>query len=127
MIRGGVRVVVTGGRDYADRDAVFSFLDALMSSYRVTSVACGDADGCDSLVRDWCRERRVTSVVFFADWRKHGVGAGPIRNGRMLSDYRPDVVVAFPGGSGTSDCVVQARDRGVSVTMVGVDGELSVS
>ena len=42
---------------------------------------------------------------------KHGNAAGPIRNQRMLDHGKPDIVVAFPGGSGTADMVKLSRGR----------------
>lgn len=34
---------------------------------------------------------------------------GPMRNQRMLDEARPQVVIAFPGGSGTADMVDKVR------------------
>ena len=50
-----------------------------------------------------------------ADWAKHGRKAGPIRNQRMIDEGRPDLVVAFPGGTGTADMVERARVAGIRV------------
>jgi hypothetical protein len=43
-------------------------------------------------------------------WPSQGDGraAGPRRNQRMLEDFRPDLVVAFPGGRGTAYMVRRA-------------------
>jgi hypothetical protein len=53
--------------------------------------------------------------VYRADWAKHGRSAGPIRNQRMLSDGKPDKVMAFPGGRGTRGMIALARAAGVEV------------
>ena len=45
-------------------------------------------------------------------------GAGPERNARMLAEGRPDLVVAFPGGTGTADMVRRAKAAGVRVVEV---------
>jgi hypothetical protein len=37
-----------------------------------------------------------------AEWERLGRKAGPIRNQRMLEEGKPDLVVAFPGGTGTA-------------------------
>lgn len=52
-------------------------------------------------------------------WKDHGKAAGPIRNQLMLDDFKPDLVVAFPGGKGTADMVKKAQDAGVTVILVG--------
>jgi hypothetical protein len=33
----------------------------------------------------------------------------------MLQDFNPDILVAFPGGSGTADCCRKALTKGVKV------------
>jgi len=66
----------------------------------------------------WARIKEVAVQVFPADWETHGKAAGPIRNQRMLDEGRPDLVVAFPGGRGTSDMVARAKRAGVEVMMI---------
>jgi hypothetical protein len=109
-----MRVVVTGGRDYADRERVYATLDAL----GVRMVAHGGARGADWLADDWAESRGVTQAIFEAHWDRDGKAAGPRRNIRMLHDFHPDAVVAFPGGRGTAHCVAEARKRGIRVIEV---------
>lgn len=54
-------------------------------------------------------------VAYPADWDAHGAGAGRIRNGRMLREGKPDIVVAFEGGYGTADMVEKAKAAGVRI------------
>lgn len=110
-----MKVVVTGGRDFQDRDFVFQTLDSIID---VESLAVGDASGADQLAAEWASLRGIPCKVFKADWETNGRAAGPIRNGLMLDTVRPDLVVAFPGGRGTADCVRQARAKGFEVLEV---------
>jgi hypothetical protein len=41
--------------------------------------------------------------------------AGPIRNKLMLTDGKPDVVIAFPGGAGTANMVGIAKKANIDV------------
>lgn len=52
-----------------------------------------------------------------ADWERYKKGAGPIRNAHMLQSELEglDLVIAFPGGTGTADMVTRAREAGVPV------------
>lgn len=106
-----LKAVVCGGRSYADREFLFARLDEIGP----TSVAHGGADGADGLCGEWAEERGVPCRVYRANWVKHGLSAGPIRNQEMLDAERPDVVVAFPGGSGTADTVRRATRSGTRV------------
>jgi hypothetical protein len=60
----------------------------------------------------------VSVECFPAEWDKRGRIAGPVRNALMLDVGKPDLVVVFPGGRGTADCVRQARAAGVQVIEV---------
>jgi uncharacterized protein (DUF58 family) len=109
------RILVCGGRDYADARALGAELDALHAGNPVTDLIHGAARGADSLAAAWARSRGISIRPFPADWDRHGKAAGFLRNVRMLREGRPDLVVAFPGGRGTAHMVGLARRAGVAV------------
>lgn len=109
------RVLVTGGRDFRDKDAVFKALDAIDSEKTLHEMIHGGASGADTLAGQWALENGVDITVYEADWAKLGPAAGPARNQQMLDDGKPDLVVAFPGGRGTADMVRRAKAGGVRV------------
>ena len=140
-----MRVLVTGGRDYADRARVFQVLDELhfgaegpTGTQRLITLiihgACGvDADrrnwkdmsGADRWAHEWANERQVRKVMYPAFWSRWGAAAGPWRNGEMLAcehvpscDVRIVLVVAFPGGKGTADMVRRCRRARIDVMEV---------
>lgn len=106
-----LRVLVCGGRDFNDADAVFKFLDTLS----IDAIIQGGARGADSLARRYAETRGLPCEEFRADWTKLRRAAGPIRNQTMLDQGKPDLVVAFPGGAGTADMVRRANRAGVRV------------
>jgi hypothetical protein len=109
-----MKVIVCGGRDYQDLGCAFSRLDAIHAETPVTLLIQGGAIGADTLAYLWAESRKVECVTVTAEWVKYGPSAGPIRNGRML-EYKPDLVIAFPGGRGTANMVKQARKAGIAV------------
>lgn len=127
----GVAIVVTGGRDFADRAFVYRSLDRVHAERRIRLLVQGGAPGADKLAKDWAEARGVPCETEQAKWedvdrpgavvrrRKDGTlydaAAGGIRNGVMLDKWKPHGVVAFPGGTGTADCCTQAKARGVNV------------
>ena len=116
------RVLVCGGRDYnGDQpwNHVMAVLGDLHDETPIAAIIQGGASGADCLARCWADMYGVKCVTVPADWETHGKAAGPIRNRRMLMDFKPDLVVAFPGGRGTADMVRQAREAGVPVMDVG--------
>lgn len=129
MARPGLNhyLLVTGGREYADRDTVFGVLQVLHWVYgERLRVMHGAARGADKLARDVARGLGVPEKGFKADWDQHGKAAGAIRNRHMcklLVDWR-DLghsvqVVAFPGGNGTRDMVDIAERAEIDVDRIG--------
>lgn len=109
-----MRTLITGGRDYNDRAAVYAALDLLHAQYPITCIIHGDARGADRLCRDWAVSRGIPHLPHPADWESYGKAAGHIRNGQMLL-ARPDYCVAFPGGRGTADMMRKATIHGLTV------------
>lgn len=111
----GLRVIVCGGRDFADWPKGFEALDRIHGETEIDAVFHGNARGADQMAHAWAGA--VIGVSCFptpAQWSKHGKSAGPIRNRQMLGQGI-DLVIAFPGGRGTADMIRQAQAAGVKV------------
>jgi hypothetical protein len=89
-----------------------------LAALKPTAVAHGGADGADTLANAAALMLSVPVTEYPADWKSYGPSGGPIRNARMLGEFMPDVVLAFPGGAGTADMVKRARAAGVRVVVV---------
>jgi hypothetical protein len=112
------RLLVCGGRNYADREFLFLAMDAVVVRLCIDkplAICHGGASGADQLAGEWAKSRGVHCSVYRADWKAHGRAAGPIRNAEMLGSFRPDLVVAFPGGGGTLDMIRKAKKAGLMV------------
>lgn len=109
-------MLVCGGRDYADANMVEYTLGNLKRDGLV--IVEGGAPGADTLARNWARRNGVEVRTFHADWKKHGRGAGPIRNQRMLDEALPEMAIGFPGGRGTADMLRRAEHAGLAIIMV---------
>lgn len=110
-----MKVLVCGGRDFTSREAVFATLDHLHSIHGFTAICHGAAKGADRLSGKWAEERSLPCLSYPADWQNHGLSAGPRRNRQMLKEFKPDLVVAFPGGTGTAHMVGISKKAGVRV------------
>lgn len=113
-------VLVTGGRDLADRELVWSALDSIGPGMLIE----GGATGADRLALEWAKARGVQPMSMPALWDRYGNGAGPRRNAAMVEIARrlSAEVLAFPGGNGTADCVAKARAAGLRVWVVEKEG-----
>lgn len=110
-----MRVLICGGRDFKDLPFLDRTLDALHAKRPFSAVIHGGAHGADEMAHFWAGATGVAIEVYEADWKKHGRAAGPRRNQRMLDESKPDLIIAFPGGRGTSDMVKRARQAGLQV------------
>lgn len=119
----GARVLVCGGRDYANRDEMTRILDKLASVIVVAAVIEGEAPGADSMAAVWAYARSVPVAPYPADWTTLGKAAGTIRNRRMLVEGKPDLVIAFPTllSRGTWNMVGIAREAGTPVWIMPAD------
>ena len=123
------KVVVTGGREFADVARIEADLRAL-AGVGLRRLAHGGARGCDTRTelawrkaKPWPRETEVYEVTS-EQWKRHREAAGPMRNARMLDAEKPDLVLAYPNpptsktaSVGTWDCVAAALKRGIRVVV----------
>lgn len=118
-----MRVLVCGGRNYADAFCVYSYLDEVHAKQRITLLLTGGANGADEIAFQWAMNRQVNTMIVPAKWNKYRFAAGqsgknpagPIRNQEMLDKGKPDLIIAFPGGRGTQDMVDKGKEAGIKV------------
>lgn len=115
------RILVFGGRHYADEKALFGALYTLQHKHGAFVVVHGGATGADALAAAWARWVEAKAEAFPVDWTaaKRELGerwrsAGPRRNAQMIAAGL-DGAVGFPGGRGTADMARQLQAAGVPV------------
>jgi hypothetical protein len=110
-----MKVMVTGGRKYADEDRVLATFKAFIQTHgQIDELVVGDATGADSLARVIAMELGIKVSVFYANWKLHKMAAGPIRNQELI-DQDPDWLLPFPGGNGTADATRRAVKKGIPI------------
>lgn len=108
-----MKLLVCGGREFTDVEYAIPRIHRIHVKTPVTTLICGMAKGGDSIALAWARELNIPVEEYYADWKKHGKAAGPIRNQKMADDGHPDMVLALPGGNGTAGMVEIARKAGI--------------
>lgn len=118
-----MRVLICGSRDWTRRAVIETYLNGFKVEFGSDLVIIeGDAKGADKIAGDWARKNLLEKnhLCFPADWKKHGKGAGPIRNKQMLVEGKPDIVIAFKDHfdlflqrGGTENMVEQANNAGI--------------
>jgi len=108
-----LRICVTGGRDGEDRELVKAVLSQFLGQN--VYLAHGGATGYDTLCAEFACANGWPVKCYEADWKAYGKAAGHIRNSYMLQDFKPDILISFPGGNGTRDCTQKAIDKSIRV------------
>lgn len=119
-----MRVCVCGGRDYADRNAVFAALNDIYPREVALAplvIVEGGARGADHFAKEWAilgsalkGTDQIVHEPHPAQWTKYRRAAGPRRNQEMV-DSGLDLLLAFPGGTGTRDMIRKCRKAGIEV------------
>ena len=112
-----MRVLVCGGQEYADRMKVREVLDGILIEHEIELLVHGGQPGADRLASEWAMSRDVQQVVCTQQpTSEHGASVSMAKQmSEILRRSEECLVVAFPGGLGTSLLVGAARVMGIRV------------
>lgn len=137
-----MRAIVCGGRSVTDKQAVFRNLDRIHAERRITVVIEGGqrswkygniVGGVDWFAHEWAVLKGIPVITEPAKWddmtppvrlgfwkngKTYNKEAGNRRNCKMADEHKPDIVIAFPGASGTADMIFEAKLRSIEVLEV---------
>lgn len=110
--------IICGGRHF-DNQILFdrAMKDIVTMKGMPSKIVQGGASGVDEMAKKFAQQHGLEMVEVRADWSK-GSMAGPIRNRKMAEDHKPHLVIAFPGGRGTSSMKQVAVEKGIDLLMV---------
>lgn len=118
-----VKVMVTGPRRWADRDAVHEALDRVSTEFGFEDMTVFQGEcptGADAHAREWCDLDGQECVAYPPDPNGPRREALLARNRRMV-EAGPDVVLAFidPTSRGAWHAVTVAMEAGIEVRVFG--------
>ena len=119
------KIIIAGGRDFADYDLLKRKLDRIISeksSLFAIEIVTGKAKGADALGEQYAYERHYGIKEFPADWTT-GKSAGFIRNGKM-AEYADACICFWDGQSkGTKHMIGLAKSHGLQLRVIGYNRE----
>ena len=121
-----LRILICGSRDWSDKRRIGRYLDDLLVAEGLEPanlvVIHGACKGADYHAGMEAKGRGISVVEYPANWVKHGLCAGPVRNQQMIDDGKPDRVIAFHAdlnsSKGTKDMVARAKFHDIPVTII---------
>jgi hypothetical protein len=94
-------------------------LRQIFIDYGVHTLLNGEATGIDTDAKMVAKSLNLNIRSFPAEWEKHGVKAGCLRNAEMAQELElvksNGVLIIFSGGPGTKDMLKQAIARHIPV------------
>lgn len=114
------RVLVCGDREWNKQAPIVAQLHRIAKAEQLEAVIEGDAPGADTLAgraADALIDAGypVVHLTYPAEWQKYGRAAGPIRNKQMITEGKPNLVLAFHSdlirSKGTRDMLRQAHNH----------------
>lgn len=104
-----MRVIIAGSRDVED----YEFLKKTIkeSGFNISEVVSGDYRGVDKLAERYAKENNLPYKPFPADWEKHGICAGPIRNEEMAGYAEALIAIPDKKSKGTRNMIKIAEER----------------
>ena len=125
-IKSEFRVLICGSRNWTNKARIGRYLDSIMDDEGYTAdmitVIHGGCKGADHHAGMEAKGRGISVVEYPANWVKHGLCAGPVRNQQMIDDGKPDRVIAFHAdlnsSKGTKDMVARAKFHDIPVTII---------
>lgn len=110
------KILICGGRDYQNMarfdEVMFDCVPYFDEDYCIIQ---GGAKGADALAKEWAKENGRACIQVSANWDYYNNQAGFIRNKWMLVYCQPDLVIAFPGGTGTKNMVKLSKNSMIPV------------
>lgn len=114
-----MRILVCGSRHWTENQPI----ETALAEYKGQdiTVITGGAKGADTIAHNIAKKLGYKTMVFNADWGRYGRAAGPIRNAKMLSDGKPDLILAFhndlSASLGTKNMINQAQREKIPVKL----------
>ena len=113
-------LIVCGGRNFCDtlfeKDCIEQTIAKFKLQKNNTVIMSGGARGADTIALEWAHEHEWNAMRVPAKWDDMGKSAGMARNLEMLelavrmhAENNQVIVLAMPGGVGTSGMVAYAK------------------
>ena len=108
-----IKVAIVGRRTFNSYDDVEAVMSKFISSndVTVTEIVSDGAKGADALGERYAENHNIPTKIYYADWKKFGRRAGPIRNVDIIN--RCDACIAFWDGKshGTKHDIELCREQ----------------
>lgn len=115
-----MKIAIIGSRTFNNYELLRQSLDefSFEANADISLIVSGGAKGADSLGERYAQENDIETLIFLPDWKKHGKGAGFVRNQLIIDNS--DFVIAFWDGKskGTLSSINIAKKQKKGIRIV---------
>lgn len=104
--------IIAGSRAITDYALVKKIIEE--SSFTITTVVCGMAQGVDSLGKRYAEENNIPVIEKPAEWKKYGKSAGFIRN-KEMAEISEGLICIHLGTPGSLNMIQEAKKLGLVI------------
>jgi hypothetical protein len=114
---GGTRIAFAGPIDATDHGLIWAALDRARAEHPDMVLMHGGAEkGAELIAAKWAAARKVATIVFRPDWKRHHKSAPFRRNETLIEEGQPATVIICPGTPAVDHLGQTARRNGIPVT-----------
>ena len=115
-----IKIAVVGNREGWSQKVVHRTLEKFAVRHP-DMIISGGAKGVDTYAQSYARKEGLSILIIYPDWKKHGIGAGMIRNKEIAEQC--DIIIAFDKKikSGTANTIKHGREMGKPIYIIRTD------
>jgi len=116
-----MRVAIVGYRNFTNYKLFKEKCDEILNLHKVSCIVSGGCRGTDLLAERYAKENKISTKIFYANWKLFGARAGPLRN-KEIVEYS-DMMIAFLSSKsrGTLSAISLAKNKKIKVHVVNID------
>jgi hypothetical protein len=118
------RIGIVGSRNFNNDEIIFKYLDSKIDKIECL-VSGGCPSGADSSAQRYARERGLSIIIHYPNWKGFGKSAGFSRNRKIVNDS--EILCAWTTGSkGTQNSIDLAKKQGKKVIIFNVEPDREI-
>jgi hypothetical protein len=112
---------ISGYRKFEDYNKFKEEVDKFIADNGMPEVMYfGECTGTDKLALQYAIENEIPYQIYYADWKKHGLKAGPLRNQEMITISTHLLAFLSKDSKGTKSAISLAKKQNVHITVVDI-------
>ena len=122
--KANMTLCISGYRNFIDYPLFKTTLDNFIKENGEPSIMLfGECTGTDKMALTYCNidiHKPLNHKIYYADWKKHGLKGGPLRNEEMLKLSTHLLAFLHDESKGTKNAIATAKKYNVKTTVVNI-------